>query len=27
LLSLIRYGLGVFSSGARGEDVKLWRSM
>jgi hypothetical protein len=27
LLSLVRHGLGVFSSGARGEDVKGWKSM
>jgi hypothetical protein len=27
LLSLIRHGLGVFSSAARGEDVMLWKCM
>jgi hypothetical protein len=27
LLSLVRHGLGVFSSGAGGEDVRWWKCM
>jgi hypothetical protein len=27
LLYLVHHGLGVFSSGAGGEDVKWWKSM